>query len=108
MYKNAEKVLNSKENVTKTQIRNSIAKARIDLNVRKIGSMVHLIQPPSHDEVILPKTLGEGVTHVGLNADDLNKFRSEDQKMKLRLLKSAALVPMVRKENHWDRVDDHC
>ena len=33
---------------------------------------------------------------MGLNADDLNKFRSDDQKMKLRLLKSAALVPTVR------------
>lgn len=94
MYKNAEKVLNGKENVTKAQIRNSIAQARIELNVRKINSMVHLIQPPSHDEVILPKSGVEGSAQVS-DYDEMHKIRNEDQKMKLRLLKSASLVPPV-------------
>src|SRR4051812_42475811 len=52
MYKNAEKVLNEKENLSKTQIRNNVALVRIELNVRKVQSMIHLTQPPSHDEVI--------------------------------------------------------
>lgn len=99
MYKNAEKALNGKEHVSKIQIRNSIAQARIDINVRKINSMVHLIQPPSHDEVILPKTIGEGVAHVTVDHDDIGKLRTEEQKMKLRLLKSAALVPPVSCSN---------
>jgi hypothetical protein len=56
MYKNAEKVLNDKENISKAQVQSAVAKSRIDLNVRQIKSMIHLIQPPSHDEVILPKS----------------------------------------------------
>lgn len=51
MYKNAEKVLNDRDNISKAQVRNAVAKARIELNVRKVSSMIHLIQPPSHDEV---------------------------------------------------------
>jgi len=93
MYKNAERVLNGKENVTKSQIRNSIAQARIELNVRKINSMVHLIQPPSHDEVILPKSGVDGNAQVSSDYDEMHKIRTDDQKMKLRLLKSASLVP---------------
>lgn len=96
MYKNAEKVLNGKENVTKAQIRNSIAQARIELNVRKINSMVHLIQPPSHDEVILPKSGMDGSAQTSSDYDEMQKMRTDDQKMKLRLLKSASLVPPVR------------
>jgi hypothetical protein len=92
MYKNAEKVLNGKENVSKTHIRNSIALARIEMNVRKVNSMIHLIQPPTHDEVILPKS--EGI--VNTENDEISKLRTEDQKMRLRLLKSAAMVPPVR------------
>lgn len=60
MYKNAEKVLNDRDNISKTQVRNAVAKARIELNVRKISTMIHLIQPPSHDEVILPKNKSSG------------------------------------------------
>ena len=60
MYKNAEKVLNDKEGISKSQVRNAVAKARIELNVRKISTMIHLIQPPSHDEVILPKNKNSG------------------------------------------------
>ncbi len=93
MYRNAEKVLNEKDNLSKTQIRNSVAMARIELNVRKVKSMVHLIQPPSHDEVILPKsTASEG-------NEEMQKLRTEEQKMRIRLLKSAAMVPAEAKEH---------
>jgi len=152
MYKNAEKVLNDKEGISKSQVRNAVAKARIELNVRKISTMIHLIQPPSHDEVILPKNKNSGecmcacvffyfmecfedffscsfkffphfvdlflstyILHhhlffllflflfsplLGgedgspLDGEEMQKLRSEEQKMKIRLMKSAAMVPM--------------
>jgi len=94
MYKNAEKVLNDRDNISKTQVRNAVAKARIELNVRKISTMIHLIQPPSHDEVILPKNKSSGADDDGpLDSEEMQKLRSEEQKMKIRLMKSAALVP---------------
>ena len=67
-------------NLSKSAIRGSIAKARIDQNVRRINSMVHHIQPPSHDEVVLPKVNEK----ENKDDDDLSKFRSEDQKMRIR------------------------
>lgn len=95
MYKNAEKVINEKDNLSKAQIRNAVAMARIEMNVRKVNTMVHLIQPPSDDEVILPKNHS---TTDGGN-DELQKLRTEEQKMKIRLLKSASLVPPEAKAN---------
>jgi hypothetical protein len=95
MYKNAEKVLNDKDTISKAQVRNAVAKARIELNVRKINSMIHLIQPPSHDEVILPKNKHGGDDGSSpLDSEEMQKLRNEEQKMKIRLLKSSALVPL--------------
>jgi len=94
MYKNAEKLLNERDNISKAQVRNAVAKARIELNVRKINSMIHLIQPPSHDEVILPKTKQSADDDSGLDSEELHKMRSDEQKMRIRLMKSASLVPM--------------
>lgn len=93
MYKNAERVLNDRDNVSKTQIRNAVTKSRIDSRVKRVSSMIHLIQPPSHDEVILPKNDKKSVGDADDDGDEASKLRSEEQKMKLRLLKSAAMVP---------------
>jgi Ca2+-binding EF-hand superfamily protein len=82
--------------MSKAQIRNSVALARIDQNVRKVHSMIHMIQPPSHDEVILPKNQSTNMDH---GHDEMNKLRTEEQKMKIRLLKSAAMVPVEAKSN---------
>lgn len=60
MYKNAERLLNEKDSLSKSSIRNAVAMARMEASVRKVHSMVHLIQPPTHDEVILPKTTANG------------------------------------------------
>lgn len=94
MYKNAEKLLNEKANVSKSSIRSAVTLTRIDQNIRKVHSMIHLIQPPSHDEVILPKNNMEtGEAFASRNEDDPNKLRQEENRMKIRLMKSAALVP---------------
>ncbi|MCL4419262.1 hypothetical protein M1146_04125, partial [Patescibacteria group bacterium] len=97
MYKNAEKILNEKKEISKLAMRTAVSNGRIEQSVRKVNSMVHLIQPPAHDEVILPKS------NTNTNADDDDddnggyhgddKNRSEDNKMKIRLMKSAAMVP---------------
>jgi hypothetical protein len=111
MYKNAEKVLNDRDNISKSQVRSAVAKARIELNVRKINTMIHLIQPPSHDEVILPKNKGanDGDDGSPLDSDEIQKLRSEEQKMKIRLMKSAAQGPVdarvrpldTRRSDRW-------
>lgn len=105
MYKNAEKVLNDRDNISKAQVRNAVAKARIELNVRKVSSMIHLIQPPSHDEVILPKSKngGDGEDEGPLDNEEMQKLRSEEQKMKIRLMKSAAMVPMEARIRPLDK-----
>jgi Ca2+-binding EF-hand superfamily protein len=105
MYKNAEKVLNDRDNISKAQVRNAVAKARIELNVRKINSMIHLIQPPSHDEVILPKNKNNANEDDGspLDSEEMQKLRSEEQKMKIRLMKSAAMVPPEARVRPLDR-----
>jgi hypothetical protein len=105
MYKNAEKVLNDRDNISKSQVRSAVAKARIELNVRKINTMIHLIQPPSHDEVILPKNKGanDGDDGSPLDSEEMQKLRSEEQKMKIRLMKSAAQVPVDARVRPLDK-----
>jgi WD40 repeat protein/Ca2+-binding EF-hand superfamily protein len=99
MYKNAEKVLNEKSKVTKTTVRNAVAMSRIEQNVRRIHSMIHVIQPPNHEEVILPKNSEMKDEENGEEDDDMNKARTEENKMRIRLLKSAALVPPEARSN---------
>ena len=55
MYKHADKFLQEKAKLPKKQIVNSIAMARIQHNVRKCHSMIHILQARNHDEVALPK-----------------------------------------------------
>ena len=59
MYKNAERVLVDYNTVSKSLIRNAITKSRIEQRVHKVKSMIHLIQPPSHEEVSPPPPLSQ-------------------------------------------------
>jgi WD40 repeat protein len=99
MYKNAEKVLNEKSKISKTTVRNAVAMTRIDQNVRHINSMIHVIQPPSHDEVILPKNTELKTDGNNEGDDELGRSRTDDNRMRIRLMKSAALVPVEAKVN---------
>lgn len=55
MYKNADKYLKERDRLSKPQMLNAITLARIERNVKKVNKMVHILPPPSHDEVVLPK-----------------------------------------------------
>ena len=58
MYKNADLVLNEREatqNINKNAARHIIAQARIEQNLKKVGSMVHFVKPVHLDEILLPK-----------------------------------------------------
>jgi uncharacterized protein HemY len=57
MYKHADMYLQEKAKLPKKQIMHSIAMARIQHNVRKVHSMIHIVQTKAHDEVVLPKVL---------------------------------------------------
>jgi Ca2+-binding EF-hand superfamily protein len=90
MYKNAEQFVNEKAKVNKQAIRNAVSVSRIEQNVRKVQTMTHLIQPPTHDEVILPKAQ----TSVLERHDEEHISHHDDNRMRIRLMKSAAMVPM--------------
>lgn len=105
MYKNAEKVLDEFGKVSQSQIRGAVTKARIEQNVRNVKSMIHLIQPASHSEVILPNAK-TNTSDVDKNDTETNQLRSEERQMKVRLLKSAAMVP-VELQQHARPLDPH-
>lgn len=94
MYKNADKILGGNENLSAKYImRHSVTLARIDQNVRKIKSMVHIINTASHTEVVVPNS------EQNKHQQELDKLRSEQQKMRIRLAQSASLVPHEAKMN---------
>lgn len=101
LYKNAEKVLAEKHEMNKQSIRGAVAIARIEQNVRRIHSTIHLIAPPSHDEVILPGSAGGtgdgGSGGLDVMGDATSKGLltkdNEEAMMKLRLSRSDKLVP---------------
>lgn len=108
MYKNAERVLDEKGDMSRSTIRGAVALSRIDHNVRRVSSMIHLIQPPSHDEVILPKnaTVLSNDKRTGGNiiAEDSDYVyssnpngQSDEAAMKMRLAKSERAVPLEAK-----------
>ncbi len=65
--------------------------------------MVHIVEPPSHDDVVVPQTSFQFTTTAGADenadGDGIQKLRSEEQKMILRLMHSAALVSAEAKAN---------
>ena len=88
MYRNADKILGDKDNLSsKYTIRHSVTLARIEQNVRRVKNMVHIINTSSHADVVVPNT------EQNKHQQELDKLRSEQQKMRLRLVQSAALVP---------------
>jgi Ca2+-binding EF-hand superfamily protein len=46
-------------------MRHSIAVGRIERNLRKVNTMIHVLPPPTHDEVILPSSTSEGGNKAG-------------------------------------------
>lgn len=89
MYKNAEVVLREKNNLSVAAMRNSIALNRIEQRARRVKTMVHILSPNSRSQehVVLHESQGD---HESEN----DRLRSDEQKMRLRLLQSAALVPL--------------
>lgn len=85
MYKNADKLLAERESMSKNQMRHIISLARIEQNVRKVNSMVHVLPPPAHDDVVLPKNASTSTIE-----DDNNK--DNDMRTKYRLEMSASMV----------------
>lgn len=86
-YKNAEMVLNENDNMKKDKMRNAITLGRIEHNVKKVGSMIHLLDPLLVDDVKIP---------LESKAKEYKaKMMAEDKKMQVRLLSSATYVPAV-------------
>eukprot|EP00605_Chrysophyceae_sp_TOSAG23-4_P000072 GSChrysophyteH1.ASY1.ANO1.74.1 assembled CDS len=94
-YRNAELVLTDRDNLNKDKMRNAITLGRIEHNVKKIGSMMHLMNPMQVDEVKIP--LDNKAQEYRL------KMASEDKRMQVRLLESATLVPV-----NIDDTDETC
>ena len=64
MYKNANKLLLSKEDSVKINLRHSITLGRIEQNMKKVRSMIHILTPPTLEDVLLfnnPKYSDEGM-----------------------------------------------
>ena len=83
-YKNAEMVLNDRDNIKKDKMREAITLARSDVNVRKLGSMIHLIDPIQVDEVAIP--------HDNPAKEFQEKTAKEMRKMQIRLMQSSNLL----------------
>ena len=53
MYQNANRLLLLKDNSPKTTMRHSITLSRIEQNLRKMKSMIHILPPPTFDDMLL-------------------------------------------------------
>ena len=73
MYKNAEKYLADKGSLSRKKVRDVVTMSRIKRNIRKINTMICVIPPPSHDEVILPQK-----SEYVLHADDGDANNSQN------------------------------
>ena len=64
MYQNANKILLLKDNSPKTafrtSMRHSIILGRIEQNMRKMKSMIHVMPPPTFDDMLLFQTEHDG------------------------------------------------
>ena len=67
MYQNANKMLLLKDlspkNAIKTSMRHSIILSRIEQNMRKVKSMIHVMPPPSFDDMLLFQNESDGKIH---------------------------------------------
>ena len=60
MYKNANKCYADKRKYSSAQARHVMSLSRIKTNVRRIGNMINIKEPPTHDLVSLPPIKGTG------------------------------------------------
>ena len=79
-YKNAEKFLNERDNIKKDKMRHAITLARIENNVKRLGSMIHLVDPLQVDDVAIPDD--------NQQKEFQKKLDMQNRKMQLRLMAS--------------------
>ena len=60
MYKNANKMYAERRRYSTAQARHVVSLARIKANVRRMGDMIDIKEPPRHDLISLPKIKGTG------------------------------------------------
>eukprot|EP01035_Chromulina_nebulosa_P018163 gene18163-23821_t len=88
MYKNAKDLLEKSNKLSKSQMRSAIALRRVESSANKIKTMVHVMPPLSHLDIIIPSD------HEKKTDDDdasINSLTSE-YKSRMRLLQSHSLV----------------
>jgi WD40 repeat protein/Ca2+-binding EF-hand superfamily protein len=100
MYVNADALLVDREKINRKSLalsRHTIAQSRIDLNLKKIGSMVHFIPPAAANEVPMPDFSKVETSFTALN----RRIRKEEAEMSMKLMKSSmhAERVLVRREN---------
>ena len=83
-YSNAEKCLNERDNIKKDRMRQAITLGRIEHNVKKIGSMMEVLNPLQVDDVKLPSNPAHELKIM---------MEKEDKIMQVRLMHSATLLP---------------
>ena len=84
-YKNAEKFLNERDNLKKDKMRHAITLNRIENNVKRLGSMIHNVDPLQVDDVAIP------------DDNPVKEFERKHEKadriMRLRLMSSHNSIP---------------
>jgi hypothetical protein len=60
MYKHANKVYAERRKYSQAQARHVVSMSRIKANVRRMGDMIQIIEPPTHDLISLPPIKGTG------------------------------------------------
>ena len=89
-YHNAEQVLNERDNLKKDKMRNAITLGRIEHNVKKVGSMIHLLDPLHVDDVKIPSD--------NKAVENAERALTEERRMQVRLLHSSSVLPAPNKE----------
>jgi WD40 repeat protein/Ca2+-binding EF-hand superfamily protein len=84
-YKNAEKFLNERDNLKKDKMRHAITLNRIESNVKKLGSMIHLVDPMQVDDVAIPDD------HPHKEYE--KKLEKQERHMRMRLMMSHNSIP---------------
>lgn len=96
-YKNAEKFLNERDNLKKDKMRHAITLNRIEHNVKRLGSMIHNVDPLQVDDVAIPDDNPQ--------KEYEKKHDKMDRLMRLRLMSSHNSIPedAMKKQRPLDR-----
>lgn len=96
-YKNAEKFLNERDNLKKDKMRHAITLNRIEHNVKRLGSMIHNVDPLQVDDVAIPNDNPQ--------MEFERKHDKMDRLMRLRLMSSHNSIPeeAMNKQRPLDR-----